>query len=65
MKVKKDWSDKLGNITPTMKAAAGYCVRIPPRINQIKNYLRTEMNVIKNDLESIKQNNIVEKFQRF
>ena len=50
--------EKFKAITPVLKDA-GYCKRDFPTMNQIKNYLRKEKKVSKQDLDIITEENVI------
>ena len=58
------WSQKIAAFSKIIKDK-GYCVRMPPSLNQIKKYLKKEKNASKSQLDSITETNVAEKFALF
>ena len=58
------WSQKVAAFSKIIQNA-GYYVRIPPSLNQIKKYLKKEKNASKSQLDSITAANVAEKFALF
>ena len=58
------WSKKVAAFSKIIHNA-GYCVRMPPSLAQIKTYLKKEKNASKSQLNSITEANVAEKFALF
>ena len=59
--LKKEWAEKLGDITATVKAA-GLCKRDLPSLNQVKLFLKKQCGASKEVLETVTEENVVDKF---
>ena len=58
------WSKKVAAFSKIIQNA-GYCVRMPPSLAQIKKYLKKVKNASKSQLNSITEANVAEKFALF
>ena len=58
------WSKKVAAFSKIIQNA-GYCVRMPPSLAQIKKYLKKVKNASKTQLDSITEVNVAEKFALF
>ena len=58
---KREWAEKLGDITATVKAA-GLCKRDVPSLNQVKLYLKKHCEASKEVLATVTEENVAAKF---
>ena len=58
------WTEKIDAFSATIRDT-GYCKRMPPSLNQIKNYLREEKGANKSQLSAINEENVAQQFASF